>query len=49
MSEEEFKIIDFNDSLVHVQFMIGFSDLEIKGYDFNGKEYIIFEDETWKI
>ena len=32
----------FNDSLIHVDFMIGSSDLKITGYDFNGNEYPIF-------
>ena len=49
MSEEEFKKIDFNDSIVHVDFMIGSEDLEIKGYDSNDKEYIIFKNGKWAI
>lgn len=49
MSEEEFKKIDFNDSLVHVDFMIGTKDLSIKGYDKEGKEYIIFKDGNFNI
>lgn len=47
MSEEEFKTIDFNDSVVHVDFMIGSSDLSIKGYDKDGKEYPIFSNGVW--
>ncbi len=49
MSEEEFKKIDFNDSIVHVDFMIGTPDLMIKGYDENNNEYIIFKDGIWNI
>lgn len=49
MSDEEFKKIDFNDSLIHVDFMIGTSDLEINGYDLSGKKYKIFENGDWAI
>lgn len=49
MSEEDFKEVGFNDSVNHVDFMIGSEDLEIKGYDFDGKEYVIFKDGVWAI
>lgn len=49
MSEEDFKAVGYNDSVNHVDFMIGSEDLEIKGYDFDGKEYIIFKDGVWAI
>ena len=49
MSEEDFKAVGFNDSVNHVDFMIGSEDLEIKGYDFEGKEYAIFEKGIWVI
>lgn len=44
MSYEEFKKIPFNNSLTHVDFMIGTKDLEIVGYDHSGKRYQIFKD-----
>ena len=49
MSEEDFKKENFNDSVNHVDFMIGSSDLEIKGYDAEGNEYVIFENGVWAI
>ena len=49
MSEEDFKEVGFNDSVNHVDFMIGSEDLEIKGYDFDGKEYVLFKDGVWAI
>ncbi len=47
MTDEEFEKIDFNNSVVHVDFMIGTSDLSIKGYDKDNKEYTIFENGVW--
>ncbi|MGM9971194.1 MAG: aminopeptidase [Anaeroplasmataceae bacterium] len=49
MTDEDFNNINFNNSVVHVDFMIGSSDLSIKGYDHNGKEYIIFRNGVWAI
>ena len=49
MSEEDFKEVGFNDSVNHVDFMVGSEDLEIKGYDFDGNEYQIFKDGVWAI
>ena len=49
MSEEDFKEAGFNDSVNHVDFMVGSEDLEIKGYDFDGNEYVIFKDGVWAI
>ncbi len=49
MSEEDFEKAGFNDSVNHVDFMIGSDDLEIKGYDFDGKEYQIFQNGVWAI
>ncbi len=47
MSKEDLEKVGFNDSVNHVDFMIGSSDLEIKGYDFAGKEYVIFKNGVW--
>ncbi len=44
MSDEEFKKIDFNNSLTHVDFMIGTKDLNIVGYDHQGNKHQIFKD-----
>lgn len=49
MTEEDFKKQDVNKSVNHVDFMIGSSDLSIKGYDEAGKETVIFENGIWAI
>ena len=49
MSEEGFKEVGFNDSVNHVDFMVGSEDLEIMGYDFDGNAYQIFKDGVWAI
>ena len=49
MSEEDFKAADFNDSVNHVDFMVGAPDLSIVGYDFDGNSYEIFKDGVWAI
>ena len=49
MSEEDFKAVGYNDSLNHVDFMIGAKDLEIIGVDHNGLSHQIFKDGVWAI
>jgi len=49
MSDEDFKAENFNDSVNHVDFMIGSDDLDIKGYDTYGNEYTVFENGVWAI
>ena len=49
MSEDDFKAVGFNDSVNHVDFMVGSDDLEIVGYDFDGNAYKIFENGVWAI
>lgn len=44
MSKEELEAAGVNDSLIHVDFMFGTSDLEIKGLLHNGKTIAIFKD-----
>lgn len=44
MSEEELKKAGLNDSLTHVDFMIGTKDLEITGYDDKGNATPIFRN-----
>jgi len=47
MSEEEIKAHGINDSIIHVDFMIGSKDLSIVGIDAKGKETQIFKDGNW--
>jgi aminopeptidase len=47
LSDEELVAAGANDSLTHVDFMIGTEDLEIIGTDFNGNEYPIFQKGNW--
>lgn len=44
MSDEDFDNIGINKSLTHVDFMIGTKDLNIVGYDHEGKKHQIFKD-----
>lgn len=46
-SEDEAHALGINDSVTHVDFMIGTSDLSITGIDKNGKEVKIFENGEW--
>ena len=49
MSDDDFKAINYNDSMNHVDFMIGSEDLEIIGTDFEGKQYQIFKNGVWAL
>ena len=49
MNMEQRKEVGINDSMIHVDFMIGTRDLSIVGIDKNGKEVQIFKDGTWAI
>ena len=49
MTKEEMKQLGFNESLTHVDFMIGSEDLEIIGIDYNKKEHQIFKNGVWAI
>lgn len=49
MSEEEIKKEDLNTSMIHVDFMIGSSDLSIVATTYDQKEVTIFKDGTWAI
>jgi aminopeptidase II. Metallo peptidase. MEROPS family M29 len=49
MSEKELDENGVNDSLIHVDFMVGTSDLSIVGKTEGGEEYIIFENGEWNI
>ena len=47
MTEDEKKNFGINDSMIHVDFMIGASDLEITALTNDGKEVPIFRKGTW--
>ena len=47
MTNEECKKAGINDSAIHVDFMIGSSDLEIDGIDENGKTVPVFRNGNW--
>ena len=49
MSPEQRKEVGINESMIHVDFMVGTRDLSIVGIDKNGKEIQIFKDGTWAI
>jgi aminopeptidase len=46
-SREELKAMGVNDSNIHVDFMIGTSDLSITGIKADGSEFPIFRDGNW--
>ena len=49
MDMEQRKQIGINDSMIHVDFMIGTRDLSIVGVCEDGKQVQIFKDGTWAI
>ena len=49
MSEEELKACGVNDSLIHVDFMIGAPDLKIYGYTADGNKIAVFDKGNWAI
>lgn len=49
LSEEEIKSVDLNESIIHVDFMIGTADLSIEAKTYDGKIVTIFKDGTWAI
>ena len=49
LSNEEAKARGLNDSMIHVDFMIGTQDLEIVGTSFNGEKHLIFKNGNWAI
>lgn len=46
-SKEQFDEMGVNDSMIHVDFMIGTKDLNIIGYTKDGKQVQIFKDGNW--
>ena len=49
MTDEEIKEKGINDSLIHVDFMIGSKELNITGYTRDGKKVQIFKNGNWTI
>lgn len=49
MSEEELREKGVNDSIIHVDFMVGSEELNITGYTRDGKKVQIFKNGEWAI
>lgn len=49
LTPEEFVEHGFNDSVIHVDFMIGTDDLNIEGTTKDGRKVMIFKDGDWAI
>lgn len=49
LTNEEAHALGINDSVIHVDFMIGTKDLEIVGIDYKGKKTTIFKNGNWAI
>ena len=47
LTSEEIKARGINDSMIHVDFMIGSRDMSIVGVKENGERVQIFENGTW--
>ena len=47
LSTEEAKAKGINDSMIHVDFMVGTKDLDIVGVDAKGQKHQIFKDGEW--
>ena len=48
-TKEEIKNFGVNDSMIHVDFMIGTKDLMIEATTFEGEKILIFKDGNWAI
>lgn len=49
MTDKDFSSNGYNDSVVHVDFMIGSEDLHIEGFDSEGNKTVIFDKGVWAI
>jgi len=49
MTKEEIHERGINDSLIHVDFMIGSADMNITGYTHDGEKIQIFKNGNWAI
>ena len=46
-TKDEMRAMGVNDSMIHVDFMIGTADLSIIGIKKDGSEFVIFENGVW--
>jgi aminopeptidase len=49
LTNKQLKEKGLNDSIEHVDFMIGTPDLNVVGIERNGKETLLFSDGEWVI
>ncbi|SJZ37318.1 aminopeptidase [Anaerorhabdus furcosa] len=49
MTNDDFEKENYNDSMIHVDFMIGSEDLKIVGTTMNQEEITVFENGVWAI
>ena len=49
MSADELKECGVNDSLIHVDFMMGAEDLSVYGYTYDGRKIAVFDNGNWVI
>lgn len=49
MNSEELQSCGVNDSLIHVDFMIGAADLSIYGYTYDGRKIAVFDNGNWAV
>ena len=47
LSQEELAKLGLNDSMIHVDFMIGCKDMQITGITAKGERVAIFKDGNW--
>ena len=47
MNTDELSAHGVNDSLIHVDFMVGSEDLDIVGVKYDGEEVQIFKNGNW--
>ena len=48
-TEEENRALGANDSLIHVDFMVGSADVTVTGVKHNGERVVLLEDGEWQI
>ena len=49
MSNEEIKELGVNDSIIHVDFMVGSKELNVTGYTKDGQKVEIFRNGNWAL
>lgn len=49
MNDEDFEKANYNNSMIHVDFMIGSEDLKIVGMTSSDEEVVVFENGVWAI